>query len=49
MKFLHAPRVKSKARSPKKIKPTQAMETKVTTNVNGAKISWGFRMTMRRQ
>jgi hypothetical protein len=25
------------------------METKVTTNVNGAKISWGFRMTMRRQ
>jgi hypothetical protein len=49
MKFLHAPRVKPKARSHRKIKPTQAMGTKPATNVNGAKVSWGFRMTRKSQ
>jgi hypothetical protein len=45
MKFLHAPKVKPKAGSPRKTKPAQAMGTNVATNVNGAKVSWGFRMT----
>jgi hypothetical protein len=39
MKSLHAPRVKLKVGSPRKIKPTQAMGTKVATNVNGAKVN----------
>jgi hypothetical protein len=42
MKLLHAPRVKSKAGSPKKNKPTEAMEVKVAINASGAKGSLGL-------
>jgi hypothetical protein len=49
MKLLHAPRVKSEAWSPKKIKPAQAMGTKVAINISGAKASQGFIMTRRNQ
>jgi hypothetical protein len=47
MKLLYAPRVKSEARSPKRTKPTQAMEARVAINVNEAKGSLSFEMIRR--
>jgi len=44
MKPLHAPRVKSKMGSPRRIKSTYAMEAKVTTR---AKVSRGLKITRR--
>lgn len=47
MKLLYAPRVKSEARSPKRTKPTQAMEARVTINTSEAKGSISFQMIRR--
>jgi hypothetical protein len=39
MKFLHAPKVKPEVKSSTRIKPAQAMGTRLATNVSGAKVS----------
>jgi len=39
MKLLHAPKVKPETKSPREIKPTQAMGARVTTNIIGAKVN----------
>lgn len=49
MKLLRSPRVKLDAKSPRKIKSTQTMETMVTTSISGAKESQGLKMTRRSQ
>jgi hypothetical protein len=49
MKLLHAPRVKLKVQSPRKIKSSQAMEGRVATSISGAKEIQGFKMTRRSQ
>jgi hypothetical protein len=49
MKLLHAPRVKLKVQSPKRIKSSQAMEGRVATSISGAKGNQGFKMIRRSQ
>jgi hypothetical protein len=45
MKLLHNPRGKLETRSSQRIKSAQEMRARVATNENGAKVSWGFKIT----